>query len=217
MPGSLVEPKGYGRIEYGYYLMARAAGLEMTECRLLEDQGRAHFLTRRFDRQAGNKIHMQSLCGIAHYDFNMPGAYGYEQAFTVMRKLRLTRAEAIQQYRRMIFNVLTRNQDDHTKNIGFLMDQNGKWRLSPAFDVTYSHNPAGKWTNQHQMSINGKRDRFTLADLVAVGESISVPRPGEIVREISGVVSDWPVFAGKAGLKKERVLEIGQYHRLDIV
>ncbi len=217
MPGSLVETKGYGRIEYGYYLMARAAGIEMTECRLLEDQGRAHFLTRRFDRQAGNKIHMQSLCGIAHYDFNMPGAYGYEQAFTVMRKLRLTRAEAIQQYQRMIFNALTRNQDDHTKNIGFLMDQNGKWRLSPAFDVTYSHNPAGKWTNQHQMSINGKRDRFTLADLVAVGESISVPRPSEIVREISDVVSDWPVFAGKAGLKKERVLEIGQYHRLDIV
>jgi serine/threonine-protein kinase HipA len=212
----LGEPKGYGRIEYAYSLMARAAGIEMTECRLLEEHGRAHFLTRRFDRSGGKKIHMQSLCGLAHYDFNMPGAYGYEQAFVVMRKLRISKAEAIQQYRRMVFNVIARNQDDHTKNIAFLMDNKGKWRLSPAFDVTYSHNPAGKWTNQHQMSINGKRDHFLLADLIAVGESISLPRLGEIIKEVADAVQRWPLFAGKAGLNEERISEISRYHRLDL-
>lgn len=212
----LGEPKGYGRIEYAYSLMARAAGIEMTECRLLEEHGRAHFLTRRFDRPGGKKIHMQSLCGLAHYDFNMPGAYGYEQAFAVMRRLRISKAEAIQQYRRMIFNVIARNQDDHTKNIAFLMDKDGKWRLSPAFDVTYSHNPAGKWTNQHQMSINGKRDHFLLADLIAVGESISLPRPREIFQEIADAVQHWPLFAKQAELTAERTAEINRYHRLDL-
>lgn len=209
-------PKGYGRVEYAYYLMAKSAGLEMTECRLLEEHDRAHFLTRRFDREGGEKIHMQSLCGLAHYDFNMPGAYGYEQAFAVMRKLRISKAEAIQQYRRMVFNVIARNQDDHTKNIAFLMDKNGKWRLSPAFDVTYSHNPAGRWTNQHQMTINGKRDHFQLADLITVGESISVPRPNEIIEEIADVVLRWPEFARQAGLGAATVTEIGQFHRLGI-
>jgi len=212
----LGEPKGYGRIEYAYSLMAGAAGIEMSECRLLEEHGRAHFLTRRFDREAGEKIHMQSLCGLAHYDFNMAGAYGYEQAFAVMRKLRISKAEAIQQFRRMIFNVLARNQDDHTKNIAFLMGKDGKWHLSPAFDVTYSHNPAGKWTNRHQMTINGKQDHFQLADLIAVGEGISLPRPEEIIREIGNAVRHWPVFAGKAGLSKERISEIARYHHLDL-
>ncbi len=158
-PG-VTTPNGYGRIEYAYYLMAKAAGIRMTECRLLEEHGRAHFMTRRFDREYGQKVHMLSLCGIAHYDFNMAGAYGYEQAFAVMRILRLSKAEAIQQFRRMVFNVIARNQDDHAKNIAFLMGQDGKWHLSPAFDVTYSHNPAGRWTSQHQMTINGKRDHF---------------------------------------------------------
>jgi len=209
-------PQGYGRIEYAYSLMAKAAGIEMTECQLLEEHGRAHFLTRRFDRQGGEKIHMQSLCGLAHYDFNLAGGYGYEQAFAVMRKLRISKAEAIEQYRRMVFNVMARNQDDHTKNIAFLMDKDGTWRLSPAFDVTYSHNPAGRWTNQHQMSINGKRDHFQLADLIAVAEGISLPRPGEIIKEVIDAVQRWPLFAEKAGLNKERAAEIGRYHRLDL-
>ncbi len=151
----LGEPKGYGRIEYAYYLMAREAGIDMTPCRLLEENGRAHFLTRRFDRHRGRRHHMQSLCGLAHYDFNRPGRYSYEQAFAVMRRLRLSHADAVQQYRRMLFNVIARNQDDHTKNIAFLMDRQGGWKLSPAYDVIYAHNPAGRWTNQHQMTING--------------------------------------------------------------
>ncbi len=207
---------GYGRIEYAYYLMAKAAGIEMTECRLLEEQGRAHFLTRRFDRQGCEKIHMQSLCGLAHYDFNMAGVYGYEQAFAVMRRLRISKAGAIQQYRRMIFNVIARNQDDHTKNIAFLMNKDGKWSLSPAFDIIYSHNPAGKWTNQHQMSINGKRNHFQLSDLIAVGESISLPRPGEIINEILDVVLNWSTFARTAGLNEEKISAIGRYHRLNL-
>jgi serine/threonine-protein kinase HipA len=195
--------------------MARAAGIEMEECRLLEENNRAHFLTRRFDRQNHEKLHMQSLCGVAHYDLNPPGAYSYEQAFAVMRQLRLSKQDAIRQYRRMVFNVIARNQDDHTKNIAFLMDRQGRWKLSSAFDVIYSHNPAGKWTNQHQMSINGKRDHFITADLVSVGESISIPKPMEIINEVVDSVKRWPDFAKKAGVTSKHTSEIAQHHRLD--
>jgi serine/threonine-protein kinase HipA len=160
---------------------------------------------------------MQSLCGIAHYDFNMAGAYGYEQAFAVMRQLHLSKADAIRQYRRMVFNVLARNQDDHTKNIAFLMGPDGEWRLSPAFDVIYAHNPAGKWTNQHQMSINGKRDHFSLDDLIAVGESISIPGPGEVVNEVADAVSNWPEYARASGVDSRLIAEISHNHRLGLV
>ncbi|RKZ96800.1 MAG: type II toxin-antitoxin system HipA family toxin [Gammaproteobacteria bacterium] len=209
----LGEPIGYGRIEYAYYLMAKDAGIDMTQCRLLEENSRAHFMTKRFDRVNGNKQHMQSLCGMAHYDFNMAGAYSYEQAFEVMRKLRLSKAEATEQYRRMLFNIIARNQDDHTKNISFLMSTNGKWKLSPAYDVTYSHNPAGKWTNQHQMSINGKRDHFTKEELIYTGKSISISRPEEIINEVITAVDKWMKFADKAGVKKSISLDIKKQHR----
>jgi serine/threonine-protein kinase HipA len=212
----LGEPKGYGRIEYAYHLMARAAGIEMTPCRLLEENGRAHFLTRRFDRIGGDKVHMQSLCGVAHYDFNQAGAYSYEQAFSVMRRLRLSKAEAAEQYRRMAFNVIARNQDDHTKNIAFLMDRNGRWRLSPAFDVIYAHNPAGVWTNQHQMSLNGKRDGFSRGDLITVGESIGIAKPGRIIDQVLEAVNDWPQYAGRAGVKPAIRNEIAHHHRLQL-
>jgi serine/threonine-protein kinase HipA len=209
----LGEPRGYGRIEYAYYLMAKDAGIDMTQCKLLEENGRAHFMTKRFDRANGRKQHMQSLCGIAHYDFNMAGAYGYEQAFEVMRKLRLSKAEATEQYRRMLFNIIARNQDDHTKNISFLMSTNGKWKLSPAYDVTYSHNPAGKWTNQHQMSVNGKRDHFTKEELISTGKSISISRPKEIINDVIASVDKWLEFAEKAGVKKNISLDIKKQHR----
>ncbi len=212
----LGEPREYGRIEYAYYLMAQEAGINMTACRLLEENGRAHFMTKRFDRINGKKHHMQSLCGIAHYDFNMAGGYSYEQAFEVMRKLRLSKAEATQQYRRMIFNIIARNQDDHTKNISFLMDKKGKWTLSPAYDVTYSHNPAGKWTNQHQMSVNGKRDHFAKNDLIEIGKSISISRPEEIIDDVMTAVNIWPEFAKKAGVNKNVSLEIKKQHRMFI-
>ena len=213
----LGEPRGYGRIEYAYYLMAQAAGIEMGESRLLEENGRAHFMTRRFDRIGGRKLHMQTLCGIAHYDFNMAGAYSYEQAFTVMRRLRLSKAEATEQYRRMVFNVLARNQDDHTKNIAFLMAPDGKWKLSPAYDVIYSHNPAGQWTNQHQMSLNGKRDNFSLDDLIAVADSISLTRTDKVINQVSAAVERWPEFARAAGVNEKAIQEISANHRLDMV
>lgn len=209
----LGEPQQFGRIEYAYYLMAQQAGIEMSECHLLEENGRAHFLTKRFDRIDGKKIHMQSLCGLAHFDFNMAGAYSYEQAFTTMRQLHLSKAEAIQQYRRMLFNVIARNQDDHTKNIAFLMGQDGEWKLSPAFDVTYSHNPAGVWTHQHQMTVNGKRDGFTLDDLILVGESISISRPLNIIEDVLSAVEQWPKFAKEAGVNQKNTDEIVKNHR----
>ncbi|MDH5180139.1 MAG: type II toxin-antitoxin system HipA family toxin [Gammaproteobacteria bacterium] len=212
----LGEPREYGRIEYAYHQMAVAAGINMTECRLLEENGRAHFMTKRFDRVNGNKLHLQSLCGIAHYDYNQAGAYSYEQAFAVMRKLRLSKAEAEQQFRRMVFNVIARNQDDHTKNIAFLMQPDGKWQLSPAYDVIYSHNPAGIWTNQHQMSLNGKRDHFTRADLLSIAESISLNRPQQIIDEIMQAVSQWPIHAASAGVGKTIIAEISKHQRLDI-
>ncbi len=210
----LGEPKGYGRIEYAYHLMARAAGIKMTECRLLEENGRAHFMTKRFDRLKGKKLHMQSLCGIAHYDFNLAGGYSYEQAFSVMRQLRLSKAEAVEQYRRMLFNIIARNMDDHTKNISFLMDEEGKWALSPAYDVIYAHNPAGKWTSQHQMSVNGKRDDFSLDDLIAVGRSISLNKAEDIINQVISAVENWPSYAKDAGVKKAIMLEISSHHQL---
>ncbi len=210
-------PKGYGRIEYAYYQMARSAGIDMAECRLLEENGRAHFLTRRFDRENRKKIHMQSLCGLAHFDFNLSGGYSYEQAFAVMRKLRLSKTEAIQQYRRMVFNVMARNQDDHTKNIAFTMNPDGQWKLSPAFDMIYSHNPAGKWTHQHQMTINGKQDHFVLSDLVAVGESISIQKPVEIIKEVAASVKRWPEFAQTANVPEKEIREIAGNHRIHIL
>lgn len=210
----LGEPRGYGRIEYAYYLMAKAAGIEMEESRLLEENGRAHFMTRRFDRVDGGKLHMQTLCGIAHFDFNMAGAYSYEQTFMIMRKLRLSKAEATEQYRRMLFNIVARDQDDHTKNIAFLMGPDGKWKLSPAYDVIYSHNPAGKWTNQHQMSLNGKRDNFTMDDLRAVADSISLTRTDQVINEVFAAVERWPEFAREAGVKPETIAEIADNHRL---
>ncbi|WP_445357467.1 type II toxin-antitoxin system HipA family toxin [Microbulbifer sp. ANSA002] len=204
---------GYGRIEYAYHLMAIEAGINMADCQLLQENGRAHFMTRRFDRVNGKKLHMQSLCGIAHLDFNMAGAHSYEQAFSVMRELYLPKNEAIQQYRRMVFNVLARNQDDHTKNIAFLMNPEGEWSLSPAFDVTYAHNPGGAWTSQHQMSINGKRDHFQLEDLLAVGRAISIKRPMDIIEEVAAAVKQWQGFAERAGVSESWAVEISQNHR----
>ena len=213
----LGETRGYGRIEYAYAMMAKQAGIQMAECRLLEENGRAHFMSKRFDRHQGQKIHMQSLCALGHYDFNQAGAYSYEDAFTVMRRLRLNKAAAIEQYRRMLFNVFARNQDDHTKNIAFLMDENGQWQLSPAFDMTYAHNPGGLWTSQHQMSLNGKRDNFTLQDLTAVGESISLPSPKHTIEEVANAINNWPKHAKNAGVQKKVCNEISKQHRLDII
>jgi serine/threonine-protein kinase HipA len=211
----LGDPAGYGRIEYAYYQLATAAGIKMTECRLFEEGGRAHFMTRRFDRPSGNeKLHQHSLSGMAHFDFNEPGGYAYEQAFQVMRRLRLPYEDTEEQYRRMVFNVAARNQDDHPKNIAYLMDRDGEWRLSPAFDVIYAYNPAGKFTSKHQMSIGGKRDGITRADLLQVGTEMSVKQCPAIIDDVVGAVSNWPDYAKDAGVDPAKVRSIGNAHQL---
>ena len=192
----LGDPQHYGKIEYAYYKMALKAGIEMTECRLLEENGRSHFMTKRFDRRGGNeKIHMQTLCGMAHYDYKMLHAYSYEQAFQVMRRLRLPYGQAEQMFKRMVFNVIARNQDDHTKNISFLMDRTGTWMLSPAYDMSWAYNPKGEWTSHHQMSINNKWDNITRADLLAVAEAMHIKKADSIINEICDAVSMWPIVA----------------------
>lgn len=215
----LEDPKGYGVIEYAYFRMAMAAGITMSDCRLFEENNRRHFMSRRFDRLPdGSKLHMQSLCALAHYDYNMAGAYSYEQALLVMRRLELSMAEIEQQFRRMVFNVVARNQDDHVKNIAFLMDKRGKWSLSPAFDITYSYNPAGAWTASHQMTINGKRDNFSMDDFNACGKTAGLKRgrAAAIVNEVIETVARWKHYADEAGVNPAQrdqiysVLRIGR-------
>lgn len=214
---NLGDPQGYGRIEYAYYLMARAAGLEMMESRLLEENGRSHFLTRRFDRTPdGGRRHLQSLCAVAHLDFNMAGSHAYEQAFQVMRTLRLDYPAAEQMFRRAVFNIVARNQDDHTKNIAFLMDEEGRWSLSPAYDVTWAYNPEGAWTSAHQMTFHGKRGGFTPDDFLVVGREMSIRHPGRVVAEVTDTVRRWPEFAAEAGVPEERSQQIAATHRLDL-
>lgn len=203
---SLGDPEGYGRIEYAYYNMATAAGIKMSKCRLLEEGGRAHFMTRRFDRtDAGEKIHMQSLCAMGHYDFNAPGEYSYEHAFGVIQKLNLGYPAVKEMYRRMVFNVMARNHDDHTRNIAFLMDKAGEWQLAPAFDVIWCYNPIGKWTLQHQMRINGKRDNFIREDLLLVAEQYGIKDATGIITDVGRVVSHWPEVAEQARVSPEMI------------
>ena len=210
----LEDPKEYGVIEYAYHLMARAAGINMSDCELFEENGRRHFMTKRFDRLPdGDKLHMQSLCAIAHLDFNQAGAYSYEGALFVIRQLGLPMESIEEQFRRMVFNIMARNQDDHVKNIAFLMDKTGRWSLSPAFDVIYSYNPSGEWTGSHQMTVNGKRDGFTMGDFEACAKSTMMKRgrAETIVGEVGQAVARWPEFAAQAKLSKvptERIQEV---------
>lgn len=213
----LEDPQGYGVIEYAYYKMAKACGIDIGECRLFEENGRRHFMTRRFDRlPGGQKLHMQSLCAMAHYDFNTAGAYSYEQALLVIRQLGLPMRVIEEQFRRMAFNIVARNQDDHVKNIAFLMDKSGNWSLSPAFDMTYSFNPSGAWTASHQMTLNSKRDDFTMDDFKACAKTASMKRgrAEAIVREVQEVVSRWRDYAEDAGVPTLWLVKIQRTLRL---
>jgi serine/threonine-protein kinase HipA len=194
------ETENYGRLEYSFYKLAKACGIEMTECFIIEENGRAHFLTKRFDRKDGKKVHMQTLCGIAHFDYRLHRAYSYEQAFNVMRALRLSYAEARQMFRRMVFNVMIRNQDDHTKNISFLMEEDGKWHLSPAYDMGYAYNPNGGWTATHQMSINGKYDDITRNDLLTFASQNNIKDATSIIDEVCEATSHWESIAKDCGV-----------------
>jgi len=202
-------PQGYGIIEYVYHLMALKAGIHMNPCKLLHEGGRAHFMTQRFDRVSGERIHMQTLTGIAHYDFNAIGSTSYEQLFQVMRKLHLGHDEIVQMYRRMIFNVVGRNQDDHTKNTAFLLPKKESWKLSPAYDITYSYNPqVGRNTNQHQMSINGKRVNITRDDCLVLAKQLRIKKPELIINEVVSALSQWPQLAKTYGLDTDKISKI---------
>ncbi|MBC8205973.1 MAG: type II toxin-antitoxin system HipA family toxin [Kiritimatiellales bacterium] len=213
----LNDPQGFGKIEYAYHRMAVAAGLEMSECRLFEENGRSHFMTRRFDRtDDGRKIFMQSLCGIAHMDFNQAGAYGYEQALDVAQRLGLGTDTLEQLFRRMVFNVMARNQDDHTKNIAFLMNRKGEWKLAPAYDIIYCYNPDGAWTRHHQMSVNGKHDHFERADFEAVAKRFNLLKKSgidQVLEETAAALARWPDFATEAGVPEQTIQQIAAHHR----
>ena len=216
----IADPQGYGSIEYAYSEMAKAAGLIMTRCRLHRENGRAHFMTERFDRTAqGKKLHMQSLGAIMHFDFNQPTAYSYEQAIQTCLLLQLPMEDREQQYRRAVFNVIARNQDDHVKNIAFLMNRSGHWRLSPAFDVAYAYNPDGAWTGVHQMSINGKRDNFKLEDFVELASVAGIKKRKAlaIAEEVNVAVGNWQQHAQEAGIKSATAAQIQKAFRLEIV
>jgi len=209
-------PLGYGLIEYAYYKLALAAGIEMHECRILEENGRHHFMAKRFDRTStGEKIHMQSLGALAHFDYNQPAAYSYEQAFQVLKQLGLPMSATEALFRRMAFNILARNQDDHVKNIAFLMNKEGIWSLSPAFDMTYAYDPANKWLSKHQMSLNGKRDGFVLEDFDDCAKTISLKRTSAraILTEVQAAVSNWSKIAEEAGVPQDRSDRIRDTHR----
>jgi serine/threonine-protein kinase HipA len=211
------DPQGYGRIEYAYHLMARRAGITMAKCRLFEEGGRAHFMTRRFDRPGtGGKVHFASLFGIAHLAYAAPGAHShaYEDYFGVIEKLDLPPDARLEGFRRMVFNVLGCNRDDHTKNFGFLMTEGGRWELAPAFDVCYAHNPqAGKWTATHQMSVAGKREDITREDFITIGRRSNigtVPKLNAVIDQVAAALVQWPEFAAAAGISADHTAKIAR-------
>ncbi|MBO4611366.1 MAG: type II toxin-antitoxin system HipA family toxin [Bacteroidales bacterium] len=203
--GKPVQAGNFGRREYAFHKTVLDAGIDMTECRLIHENGRAHFMTKRFDRQNGRKIHMQTLCGLAHFDFRTPGAYSYEQALMVMRRLGLPYPQFTELFRRMVYNVFAVNRDDHTKNISFLMDENGKWRLSPAYDMGLSYNPLGAFTSLHQMSICGKREGITRADLLVFADKENISGAEQIIEQVESAVMNFPRYAAEVGVPTDEI------------
>jgi serine/threonine-protein kinase HipA len=199
----------FGRIEFGYHLMARAAGVQMMECRLLEEGGRAHFMTRRFDRlSGGEKVHVQTLCALANLDFRQIGAHDYGQLFLLLEQLGLGPQSRAEVFRRMVFNVASANCDDHTKNFSFLLAQGGQWRLSPAYDVTHAHSPTSRWTRQHLMAVNGKTTEITRADVLEVGDRFGVPGMVDVVDQVLEAVTMWPTFAAEGAVPEATATKI---------
>lgn len=206
--------ENYGRIEYAYHLMARAAGINMTDCQLLKENGRAHFMTKRFDREGiSGRHHTQTLCAMAHADFKKKGTNSYSQLFTVMSSLGLPYEDMEEAFRRLVFNVLARNCDDHTKNFSFLLRQGrSTWELAPAYDVTFAHNPQGQWTNQHLMSVNGKFKAFTADDLLADAHRFGIGTARRVISEVTSAIKDWPQFAHKSDLPESQSNVIASQH-----
>ncbi|MDC7993864.1 type II toxin-antitoxin system HipA family toxin [Altibacter sp. HG106] len=211
------ESAGYGRIEMAYYLMATACGIDMMESKLLEENGRAHFLTKRFDREPdGTKHHIQTFCALQHFDFNDMNSFSYEQLFQTMRQLRLPFPQAEQQFRRMVFNVIARNCDDHTKNFAFRMKQGGHWEIAPAYDVCHAYRPDSLWVSRHALSINGKREHISENDLLTVAAAISLKKGKQIIQEIKETVVRWPEFAEEVQVAARLRDQITETLRTDI-
>jgi len=201
----LRSPKGYGRIEMAYYLMAIDSGIEMMESRLLEENGRAHFMTRRFDREGPDiKHHIQTFCALQHFDYKEVLSYSYEQLFQTMRLLRLPYPQAEQMYRRMVFNVLANNCDDHTKNFAFRLKKDGVWELAPAYDISYSYDPHSQWVSQHALSVNGKRKNISENDLLTVAKSMNIKKAGKVIRQINEVIKNWPAYAEETKVNPQK-------------
>lgn len=210
------DTENFGRLEYSFAKLVRACGIDMAECSLIEENGRAHFLTRRFDRVNGEKLHMQTLCGIAHYDYRLLRGYSYEQAFNVMRGMRLSYQEAQEMFRRVVFNVVVRNQDDHTKNISFLMDKQGRWRLSPAYDMGYAFNPNGAWTSAHQMSVNGKFDDINRSDLLELAARNNIRNASQIIDGVCSACAGWQQIARECDVPQTMIDSIVPNMQLSI-
>ena len=203
---SLGEGEGIGKIEFAYYKTAKLAGIEMTECALHEESNRFHFMTKRFDRNDNcEKIHMQTFGALAGIDYKVQRAGSYETLFRVMKRLQLPYSQFEQQYKRMIFNVVARNHDDHVKNFSFLMNQDGKWQISPAYDLCFSYSRGGTWTNVHQSSINGKYDNFTKDDLLDFAKKFGIKKPGFIIEEVVSAVNQWPQIAAETDIPQEKI------------
>ncbi len=214
---SLGESEGMGKIEYAYYLLAQSAGIEMSKSMLIEEESRCHFITKRFDRnENGEKIHMQTFGALAGIDYKIQNATSYETLFRLMKRLQLTYNQFEQQYRRMIFNVVARNHDDHVKNFSFLMNDQNEWKISPAYDICYSYSPRGNWTNSHQSSIAGKNDHFTLKDLMEFGNLFGIKKPNVIIQEVIDAVSQWPKIASELDVPKSSIKKIRANLRLQI-
>ena len=209
----------FGIIEYTYYLMAKEAGINMSECRILDDGKNSHFMTKRFDRDdKGNKFHMQTLCAMAHMDFNQAGAYSYEQFFSVMNKIGIHHLDSVEAFKRMVFNIYAFNCDDHTKNISFLMDKQGQWKLSPAYDVSFAYNPNGLWTSSHQMTVNGKRKNFTELDFENCAKfgNLSHREVKNAIADVKAAVSNWKIIAKNTGVSQRRIDEIWEFIKISL-
>jgi len=207
------ESHGWGRVEYAYYLMAKECQIEIMESELLEENGRAHFMTKRFDREVNNsRHHIQTFCGIQHFDYNDMFAYSYEQLFQTMRKLKLKYPDAEQMFRRMVFNVLATNYDDHTKNFAFLLKKNGDWELAPAYDLCYAYDHTNHWVSQQTLSINGKRKNITMVDLMTIAKANNTKKGENIIKEINTVIKNWGDFASKAKVRNDLLIKIGKNH-----
>lgn len=197
------ESSGWGRVEYAYYLMAKDCGINISDCQLLEENGRAHFMTKRFDREGNTKHHIQSLCGLQHYDFNDMYGYSYEQVFQTMRLLRLTYPEAEEMFRRMVFNVLATNYDDHTKNFSFILKKGENWRVAPAYDLCFSFDETNHWVSKQTLSVNGKRLAIDKADLMTIAKDNNIKKGEKIIEEVNAVINSWNSYAKQAGVRSD--------------